>query len=286
MTSMLPVAMYSCGARMRDATSRAPICADTLAARFADARIDQVLSFFRDFPRWHPGPLVRHRILDDLVRDRIAADPDTVVVSLRGGFDTRPFRVQGGLWIEIDEPVIVGFKEDRLPAAECPNELSRVPVDFGAEPLDEVLRSVPPDRPVLMVFEGLAGHLGERDVRAVVRAVGTSLPSATVLADFVSRAFFARHARPVYERFRALGAPFEPPPADPTLAWEMGGYRPEALVSVAERAIDLGVLRMTRFGLRSYSKTLHQGLFVAELRPRLAATPFADDPEVRAPGVI
>lgn len=286
MTSMLPAAMYSCGIRMRDAVSRVPICGDRFAERFADRRIDQVVEFFREYPRWHPAPLLRHRVIDDLVREQLAADPATVVVGIGGGFDTRSFRMAGGRWLEIDEPVIAAHKDDRLPPGECPNPLRRIPWGEAWESMAEAVGLAATDQPVLFVVEGLWGHLSEAEIQVITGSVASAPGKVTVIGDFMTRAFFARHARPIFERFRALGAPFAPPPADPTLVWETAGFQLGTVISIAERAIDLGVLRMTRFGLRSYAKTLHQGLSVGVLRPRQVATTFAGDPEARAPGPV
>jgi O-methyltransferase involved in polyketide biosynthesis len=43
-------------------------------------------------------------IIDDLLREELVANPNLTVVIIGAGFDTRAFRLQGGTWIELDEP--------------------------------------------------------------------------------------------------------------------------------------------------------------------------------------
>ena len=75
----------------------------------------------------------RHRIIDDLLRDRLALHPNLRIVIIGAGFDSRAFRLKGGQWLEIDEPQIFAWKDPRLPVAQCPNPLTRVSIDFETE---------------------------------------------------------------------------------------------------------------------------------------------------------
>ena len=49
----------------------------------------------------------RHRIIDDLLRDRLADHHDLRVVLIGAGFDSRAFRLKGGRWYEVDEPQVL-----------------------------------------------------------------------------------------------------------------------------------------------------------------------------------
>src|SRR5436190_20578659 len=125
-------AYYCCGVRMLDARSPAPVCGDGYAGRFMDDEGLRVLDRFRDEHRANAANVARHRIIDDLLRAAVRADPATAVVLVGAGFDTRAFRLPAGTWVEADEPPLIARKEERLPAAGCGNPLRRVPVDFGA----------------------------------------------------------------------------------------------------------------------------------------------------------
>ena len=57
------------------------------------------------------------------------------------GFDSRAYRLKGGTWIELDEPQVIAYKNDRLSASNCENELNRIPIDFSSESLEEKLSS-------------------------------------------------------------------------------------------------------------------------------------------------
>ena len=73
---------------------------------------------FRQFTAPNVSNATRARIIDDLVRERLAVTPDLRVILIGAGFDSRAFRLKGGRWLEVDEPQVFAWKEPRLPAAE------------------------------------------------------------------------------------------------------------------------------------------------------------------------
>jgi len=56
-------------------------------------------------------------LIDQAVRARLQANPDTLVVLVGAGFDSRAFRIPGGRWIEIDEAPIIERKNAVAPVA-------------------------------------------------------------------------------------------------------------------------------------------------------------------------
>ena len=134
-------AFYCCGVRMEDAASRAPVCGDMYAKRFMDDAALRIFERFREFTPPNRSNAARHRIVDDLLRERLVHDPDTNVALIGCGFDSRAYRLGGGRWFELDEPEVIAYKNECLPISQCPNPLQRIPIDFAAESLEAKLAS-------------------------------------------------------------------------------------------------------------------------------------------------
>jgi methyltransferase (TIGR00027 family) len=201
-------AFYCTGVRAVDARRAQPICGDQYAERFMDDRAWAIFEPFRQFI----GPLIsnasRARIIDDLLRERLAANPNTLVVLIGAGFDSRAFRLTGGRWLEVDEPQVFAWKEPRLPAAESPNALTRLSVDFSTEKLVNRLQPFAEPGPVVVVVEGVLMYLDEPRIRELLQAIRATFPRGEVLCDVMTLAFFNRFSRPIHEKIQDLGASF------------------------------------------------------------------------------
>src|SRR5437667_14450 len=113
-------AYYCCGVRALDAASSSPVCGDHFAQRFMSSDAWTMFEPFRGLRRPNASNIARHRIIDDLLRTAIQSRPETAVVIIGAGFDTRAFRLPGGRWIELDEPAVIALKETLLPALGAP----------------------------------------------------------------------------------------------------------------------------------------------------------------------
>ncbi len=109
-------AFYCCVIRADDAASTHPLCGDTFAGRFVDDAVRRDLAPLLSLGAPADSNVARHRLIDDELRERLASNPDRRIIVLGAGFDTRPFRLVGGRWTELDDPPLLAFKEQRLPA--------------------------------------------------------------------------------------------------------------------------------------------------------------------------
>src|SRR5687768_5434694 len=142
MTTMKPVsktAYYCCGVRALDAAGAQPVCGDQYAERFMTPEAWSLFEPFRVFATPNASNVARHRLIDDLLRSAVQSRPETGVIIIGAGFDTRAFRLPGGCWIELDEPAVMALKETQLPASEAPNPLTRVAIAFDQESLAAAL---------------------------------------------------------------------------------------------------------------------------------------------------
>jgi methyltransferase (TIGR00027 family) len=214
---------------------------------------------FRAFTGPSISNATRHRIIDDLLRVRLAARPDLPVVVVGAGFDSRAFRLAGGRWLEVDEPQVFDWKEPRLPAASCPNPLTRLPVDFGAEPLADRLRSFADAGPTAIVLEGVLFYLDTPRIRELLRTLRATFPRGEILCDIMTVDFFDKFGRGVFERIKDLGASFVVPerPLETTFADE--GYVETDRISTVRRAAELDALPWHIWLMMYLSSTLRDG---------------------------
>src|ERR1044072_1861582 len=144
-------AFYCCGVRMQYAERAKPVCGDTYAKVFMNEQRLQILETFKDETRPNISNVSRHRLIDDLLRQELVANPNLTVVIIGAGFDTRAFRLPGGTWDELDKPQVITYKEERLPAATCDNKLQRISIDFANESLEQKLAPFSGRSPVTVV---------------------------------------------------------------------------------------------------------------------------------------
>ena len=167
---------------------------------------------FRQFTAPNISNAARARIIDDLLRERLAANPGLRVILIGAGFDSRAFRLPGGHWLEVDEPSLLAWKEPRLPAAESPNQLTRLPVDFATERLSDRLQPFADPAPVVIVVEGVLMYLGEPRIRELLQTLRATFPRGEILCDVMTTEFFTRFSLGIHEKIRELGAAFAIPP--------------------------------------------------------------------------
>jgi methyltransferase (TIGR00027 family) len=270
MATMKPVsrtAYYCCGVRALDAAASHPVCGDQYAERFMTPEAWSMFEPFRDFAAPNASNVARHRIIDDLLRTAIQARPETGVVIIGAGFDTRAFRLPGGRWVELDEPALMALKEAQLPAREAPNPLTRVAIAFDREPLGAALASFRQLARPVVVLEGVLTYLSAAEVHGLLDAIRTTFTSPTVVCDLTTQAFARRYAGKIGERLRELGAPYGRLEVEPLELFQAAGFRPTMRQSVVGRAAALGMLRIPRWLLATGLRTLRDGYTIATFKP-------------------
>ena len=258
-------AFYCTALRADDAAAPHPVCNDHLAARFVTPEIRQLMA-----PALaHPGPaasnVARHRIIDDLLRAALAADPTRRILLQGAGFDTRAFRLPGGRWVEVDDPGLLAYKEARLPAAEAPNPLTRIAIDFATESVRERLAPLAGDDPVLIVLEGVLMYLPDEVIVELGRTFLALFPNHQLLADVQSPKFRRRYAGPIALELEKLGAHFADRHEPPGTLLARAGYRRVAATSIIGAAVDHGSLKFPRWLLATLLRELRDGYAIWQL---------------------
>jgi O-methyltransferase involved in polyketide biosynthesis len=92
---------------MEDAGRKKPVCNDQYARRFMDENGMKIFEPFKTLTMPNIWNVIRCRIIDDLLGKEIEKNRNINVITIGAGFDTRPYRLSGGVWAEIDEPQFI-----------------------------------------------------------------------------------------------------------------------------------------------------------------------------------
>ena len=255
-------AYYCTGLRMVDAQLPHPLVGDTWAERFMDDDGRSYFEAFRSFSLSNAANLVRHHVIDEILKSRVAADPRRRIVLLGAGFDSRALRLRGGEWIEVDEPAIIERKNALAPAARAPNPLTRIAVDFASESIDDKLAALAKDVPITVVMEGVLYYLEPAALNRTLAALRRLFPRHELVCDLTSEVFVGRWGRPIRRRIGEYGAQFRFHPRDPARHIERLGYRLETATSVMLRASHLRRVWVPAWVIRWVLPSLRDGFRV------------------------
>jgi len=247
---------------MRDAEAPTPVCGDTYARLFMNDEGLRILSAFDEDVQPNAGNVARHRIIDDILRRELASDPRLPVVIVGAGFDSRAFRLKGGTWVELDEPQVIAYKEERLHASECENELRRIPIDFATESLEEKLAPLARDTRVVVVLEGVLMYLEEGAIRELLRTLHKLFPRHALVCDLLNRRFFEKYGQKLHRKVADLGASFKFVVEDPERVFLESGYRRAGKISIVGKSVELqggGGAIVMRLMLRTLLRPLAEG---------------------------
>lgn len=260
-------AFYCCGIRMRDAESAHPICGDQYARQFMDERGMEIFHRFGGEAGPNASNVARARYIDDLLRSRLAASPQMQVVLIGCGFDSRAFRLCGGTWFEFDEPQLIGYKDERLPAAHAPNPLRRIAIDFDADSLKDKLATVPGSAPTLFVIEGVTMYITVDSLRSTLEVLRSLFPHHQVIADLMTRQFIDTYGRKVKQIIGQLGAEMIPVD-EPARPFEEANYEQVSAAQIADLTLRYRALEWLSPLVRLLVPRLFSGYTVRVFEPR------------------
>ena len=129
----------------------------------------------------HDGVIARTIVLDRLVRNYLAANPESVVVNIACGLDTRCYRMQGyAHWYNLDLPETIAVRRSLLPEEGTVSQIAMSAMeDWGAEIAEH-------DVPALVIIEGLTMYLNETDVKQIFSRIAERFGQAVVLAEIMN----------------------------------------------------------------------------------------------------
>ena len=251
MKPITDTAFYCCGARMLDAAKDKPICGDDYAQLFMSAYGMEIFDRFKALELSNASIIVRHRIMDDMLRQLLYTNHDLNVVTIGAGFDSRPYRLHGGHWFELDEPELIAYKDILLPSDQCDNPLHREAIDFAKEDLVDKLLQLPHSGPVVFVLEGVVIYLCENDIQNMLSELDYEYPKHRLMCDLVNREMVDKYGQTLSQVVTEMGAPFQSVD-HPEAIFLQSGYQAREVVSVMDATVDLGISLVPKFFLRSF----------------------------------
>ncbi|MBB4188870.1 class I SAM-dependent methyltransferase [Sinorhizobium terangae] len=147
------------------------------------------------------GIALRAYMLDRWTEAFLQHCPETTVVHLGCGLDSRIFRINPGpgvRWFEVDFPDVISLRQQIYPdRAGCTMVAGSI-VQRGW------IANLPSDRPAMIVAEGVLPYLKERQVSQVLRRIAGHFPSGEIAFDAYSS--FAIRLLRFNPAIRATGA--------------------------------------------------------------------------------
>jgi len=252
-------AYYTLGARSWDASRPKPVCGDSFAKYFMNEEAEAVWQKFKEYTMPNISNASRHAMIDNYLREVLQSTPDATVVIIGAGFDTRAFRITGGRWIELDEPPIINYKESALPSTKASNSLTRIPIDFSQESIQQKLFPFGTKKKTHIVVEGVLMYLDGKQRKSLLNAIQEIFPHHIVYCDLMRKTFFDRYSKEIHETIRSLGATFADLTDYPEGLFLDNGYATVSKASVPLYAAQHGGLGVPTFVLRVFMRTLMNG---------------------------
>ncbi|MFT5425368.1 MAG: methyltransferase (TIGR00027 family) [Gammaproteobacteria bacterium] len=235
-------AFYCCGVRMEDAKRKRSVCNDIYAERFMDERGRNIYEPFKAEKMPNISNITRCRIIDDYVSIELKNNSSINIITIGAGFDTRPYRTTGGNWIELDEPQIINYKNEKLPVEECKNTLRRISIDFANETLTEKLEEIDNSLHTIIVIEGVFMYLDLESIENTLKEIQKIFPKHVLLCDLMTKIFFNKFAQSVHSKLVSTGSKFTDRPHNPEKVFILNKYKLVERVPMFKRAGELGIL--------------------------------------------
>lgn len=128
------------------------------------------------------GVAVRTEILDEQTNRFLEKHPDAVVVNLGCGLDTRFHRLDNGsvTWFDLDVPEAIELRKKFFDETDRFKLVPKSVTDFSW------LETIPRDKPLLFLAEGLLMYFTEDEVKKLLGNIRATLPGAEMLFEAMS----------------------------------------------------------------------------------------------------
>lgn len=160
---------------------------DDMAAEMV-SRLDYDFSKADQDMAMNYGVIARTIVLDEMVEKYLSGHPNTIVVNIASGLDTRCYRMQGKYvrWYNVDLPETMKIREKFLTENGSISQIAKSAMDasyieYGGEN-------------VLVIIEGLSMYLSEADVLQMMSIIEKTFRKVTVMIEPMSP-FVVKHIK-------------------------------------------------------------------------------------------
>jgi methyltransferase (TIGR00027 family) len=226
--------------RARESERPDAVFRDPLARRLAGEHGRQIVDSLPTRANQSWAFVTRTHLFDRFVAEEVPRGADTVV-NLAAGLDTRPYRMalpESLVWIEIDLPELLAYKE-RVLANERPAcRLERLALDLADVDARRALFRQIDARATrtLILSEGLLIYFARDEVAALADDLAACGTFRSWVVDIASPGLVAMMAKQIGERLQHAGAPFKFGPPEGPAFFERHGWRVADVQSVLKAA--------------------------------------------------
>ena len=186
--------------------------------------------------------IARTYVFDQIIRDEIAQGAD-MVINLAAGLDTRPYRMPlpaSLMWVEIDLPGILDYKQELLGRERPACSLERIKLDLAnvsarREVFGELGRRA---KRALIITEGLIIYLSREEVAALASDLARTPSFRNWVLDLTSPALLGMLKRSMGAHLEKAGAAMKFGPEEGPDFFTPYGWKPvraQSLLHVAAR---------------------------------------------------
>lgn len=163
---------------------------DDIAVRIVE-KIDYDFSKADNDKTMSSGVIARTIVLDNMVEKYLNQHPDTIVVNIGCGLDTRCYRMKDkySLWYNLDLPETVEIRRRFLEEKGPIYQIAKSAMDISYT--DNITYN---GENVLVIVEGLSMYLCENDIKQIFSIIEKSFKTATVMIETMSP-FFVKHIK-------------------------------------------------------------------------------------------
>lgn len=182
LSGLAETALVPLWARATETQRSNPIIKDEKAVEVMN-RIEYDFSRFANAWKTQLGVVIRTRLFDDAVKAFLERHPESIVINLGAGFDSRFDRLDNGTvrWYELDLPEVVEIKRDFFEESDRYRFIAKSLLDYTW--MRDVAYS---DEPVLIIAEGLLMYFEELELRPLFDHLVSSFPHAEMLVELLA----------------------------------------------------------------------------------------------------
>lgn len=204
---------------------------DPYAARLAGEHGERIVATLPGGAQMSWAIVVRTKVMDDMILDRVLRHNADVVLDLAAGLDSRPWRMKELpptlRWIDVDLPGILDYKLETLAGEKtvCQYEAIRLDlrdVEKRRALFDQIGRSA---KRVLVITEGLLVYLDDDQVADLARDLHAPAAFEWWMCDIIAPRILEMLMKGFGSHLSAGNAPMKFAPAEGTKFFERFGWR-------------------------------------------------------------
>lgn len=166
-------------ARAKESKGRGAVC-DRKAEELL-SKIDYDFTLADKDKAMHSGVIARTIMLDRLTKEYLSKNPDSTVVNLACGLDTRCYRIKNySHWYNLDLPETIEVRQKLLPEN---GKISQIAMSATDDWSKEVTVK---DKKALIIIEGLTMYLTDAEVKSIFDVISKRFEKATVFAEIMN----------------------------------------------------------------------------------------------------